>query len=195
MRAKGMGANVTVTEVDYVKAIEAVMDGFRVMKLEDAMSFADIIITVTGNLNVVDEKHIRLAKDGVMIANSGHFNDEINIDALERLSVSKRTVRDFVEEYTLKDGRRVYLLAEGRLLNLAAAEGHPAVVMDMSFANQALGAEYLVRNAHNMEKKVYVLPTELDQEIARLKLESMGISIDELTEEQKAYLSSWQSGT
>ncbi|NLH96556.1 MAG: adenosylhomocysteinase [Clostridiaceae bacterium] len=195
MRAKGMGANVTVTEVDYVKAIEAVMDGFRVMKLEDAMSFADVIITVTGNLNVVDEKHIRLAKDGVMIANSGHFNDEINIDALERLSVSKRTVRDFVEEYTLKDGRRVYLLAEGRLLNLAAAEGHPAVVMDMSFANQALGAEYLVRNAHNMEKKVYVLPTELDQEIARLKLESMGISIDELTEEQKAYLSSWQSGT
>lgn len=195
MRAKGMGANVTVTEVDYVKAIEAVMDGFRVMKLEDAMSFADIIITVTGNLNVVDEKHIQLAKDGVMIANSGHFNDEINIDALERLAVSKRTVRDFVEEYTLRDGRRVYLLAEGRLLNLAAAEGHPAVVMDMSFANQALGAEYLVKNAHNMEKKVYVLPTELDQEIARLKLESMGISIDELTEEQKAYLSSWQSGT
>jgi len=195
MRAKGMGANVTVTEVDYVKAIEAVMDGFRVMKLEDAMSFADIIITVTGDLNVVDEKHIRLAKDGVIIANSGHFNDEINIDALERLSVSKRTVRDFVEEYTLKDGRRVYLLAEGRLLNLAAAEGHPAVVMDMSFANQALGAEYLVRNAHKMEKKVYVLPTELDQEIARLKLESMGITIDELTEEQIAYLSSWQSGT
>ena len=195
MRAKGMGANVTVTEVDYVKAIEAVMDGFRVMKLEDAMSFADIIITVTGDLNVVDEKHIRLAKDGVIIANSGHFNDEINIDALERLSVSKRTVRDFVEEYTLKDGRRVYLLAEGRLLNLAAAEGHPAVVMDMSFANQALGAEYLVKNAHKMEKKVYVLPTELDQEIARLKLESMGITIDELTEEQIAYLSSWQSGT
>ncbi|HEY8348920.1 MAG TPA: adenosylhomocysteinase [Clostridia bacterium] len=195
MRAKGMGANVTVTEVDYVKAIEAVMDGFRVMKLEDAMSFADIIITVTGDLNVVDEKHIKLAKDGVIIANSGHFNDEINIDALERLSVSKRTVRDFVEEYTLKDGRRVYLLAEGRLLNLAAAEGHPAVVMDMSFANQALGAEYLVKNAHKMEKKVYVLPTELDQEIARLKLESMGITIDELTEEQIAYLSSWQSGT
>lgn len=195
MRAKGMGANVTVTEVDYVKAIEAVMDGFRVMKLEDAMSFADIVITVTGNLNVVDEKHIQLAKDGVMIANSGHFNDEINIDALERLAVSKRTVRDFVEEYTLRDGRRVYLLAEGRLLNLAAAEGHPAVVMDMSFANQALGAEYLVKNAHSMEKKVYVLPAELDQEIARLKLESMGISIDELTEEQKAYLASWQSGT
>jgi adenosylhomocysteinase len=184
-----------VTEVDHVKAIEAVMDGFRVMKLEDAMSFADVIITVTGNLNVVDEKHIRLAKDGVMIANSGHFNDEINIDAIERLSVSKRTVRDYVDEYTLKDGRMVYLLAEGRLLNLAAAEGHPAVVMDMSFANQALGAEYLVRNADKMEKKVYVLPAELDQEIARLKLESMGISIDVLTEEQIAYLSSWESGT
>jgi len=195
MRAKGMGANVIVTEVDPVKAIEAVMDGFRVMKLEDAMPFADIIITVTGNLNVVDEKHLKLAKDGVIVANSGHFNDEININALENLSKSKRTVRDFVEEYTLCDGRTVYLLAEGRLLNLAAAEGHPAVVMDMSFANQALGAEYIVRNAHNMEKKVYVLPRELDTEIAMLKLKSMGIEIDELTEEQKKYLASWESGT
>lgn len=195
MRAVGMGANVTVTEVDHIKAIEAVMDGFRVMKLEDAMRFADIIITVTGNLNVVDEKHIKLAKDGVIIANSGHFNDEINIDAIERLSTSKRTVRDFVEEYTLKDGRKLYLLAEGRLLNLAAAEGHPAVVMDMSFANQALGAEYIVKNAHKMENRVYVLPEELDHEIARLKLETMGISIDVLTEEQKEYLASWQSGT
>ncbi len=195
MRARGMGANVTVTEVDHIKAIEAVMEGFRVMKLEDAMSFADIIITVTGDLNVVDEKHIKLAKDGVIIANSGHFNDEINIDAIEKLSASKRTVRDFVEEYTLKDGRKVFLLAEGRLLNLAAAEGHPAVVMDMSFANQALGAEYIVKNADKMDKKVYLLPDELDHEIARLKLESMGISIDVLTEEQKAYLSSWQSGT
>jgi len=194
-RAVGMGANVTVTEVDHIKAIEAVMDGFRVMKLEDAMSFADVIITVTGNLNVVDEKHVRLAKDGVIIANSGHFNDEINIDAIERLSVSKRTVRDFVEEYTLKDGRKLYLLAEGRLLNLAAAEGHPAVVMDMSFANQALGAEYIVKNAQKMENKVYVLPEELDYEIARLKLETMGISIDVLTEEQIKYLASWQSGT
>jgi len=195
MRAKGMGANVTVTEVDPIKAIEAVMDGFRVMKLEDAMSFADVIITVTGDLNVVDEKHIKLAKDGVIVANSGHFNDEINIDAIERLSVSKRTVRDFVEEYTLKDGRKLYLLAEGRLLNLAAAEGHPAVVMDMSFANQALGAEYIAKNASKMEKKVYTLPHEIDIEIASLKLKSMGISIDELTEEQKKYLSSWQSGT
>ncbi|MGI6669161.1 MAG: adenosylhomocysteinase [Acetivibrionales bacterium] len=195
MRAKGMGANVVVTEVDHIKAIEAVMDGFRVMKLEDAMSFADIIITVTGNLNVVDEKHIRLAKDGVIIANSGHFNDEINIEAIERLAVSKRVVREFVEEYTMKDGRKVYLLAEGRLLNLAAAEGHPAVVMDMSFANQALGAEYIVKNAGRMENRVYLLPKELDHEIARLKLESMGITIDILTEEQEKYLASWQSGT
>lgn len=195
MRAKGMGANVTVTEVDHIKAIEAVMEGFRVMKLEDAMSFADIIITVTGDLNVVDEKHIKLAKDGVVIANSGHFNDEINIGAIEKLSASKRTVRDFVEEYTLKDGRKLFLLAEGRLLNLAAAEGHPAVVMDMSFANQALGAEYIVKNSKKMDKKVYLLPGELDHEIAKLKLESMGVSIDVLTEEQEKYLSSWESGT
>lgn len=195
MRSKGMGANVIVTEVDHVKAIEAVMDGFRVMKLEDAMSFADIIITVTGDLNVVDEKHIRLAKDGVIIANSGHFNDEINIEAIEKLAVSKRIVREFVEEYTMKDGRKLFLLAEGRLLNLAAAEGHPAVVMDMSFANQALGTEYIVKNAGRMENKVYLLPKELDHEIARLKLESMGITIDVLTEEQIKYLASWQSGT
>ncbi len=195
MRAKGMGANVTVTEVDHVKAIEAVMDGFRVMRLEDAMPFADIVITVTGDLNVVDEKHILASKDGVIIGNSGHFNDEINIAALERLAVSKRTVRDFVDEYTLKDGRKVFLLAEGRLVNLAAAEGHPAVVMDMSFANQALGSEYIVRNAALLDKKVHILPKEIDYEIARLKLESMGIRIDVLTEEQIKYLSSWQSGT
>lgn len=195
MRAKGMGANVIVTEVDHVKAIEAVMDGFRVMKLEQAMPFADIIITVTGDLNVVDEKHFKLAKDGLIVANSGHFNDEINITALESLSQSKRIVRDFVEEYTLKDGRKVFLLADGRLLNLAAAEGHPAVVMDMSFANQALGAEYLVKNSQSMDKKVYVLPKELDNEIARIKLESMGIEIDQLTEAQTKYLASWQSGT
>lgn len=195
MRAKGMGANVIVTEVDHVKAIEAAMDGFRVMKLEKAMPDADIIITVTGDLNVVDEKHIKLAKDGVIIANSGHFNDEINITALEKMSSSHREVRDFVEEYTLKDGRRVFLLAEGRLLNLAAAEGHPAVVMDMSFANQALGAEYIVQKAGTLEPKVYVIPKELDNEIAKLKLESMGIEIDTLTEEQIKYLASWQSGT
>jgi len=195
MRAKGMGANVIVTEVDPVKAIEAAMDGFRVMKLEQAMPFADVIITVTGNLNVVDERHLVLAKDGVIIANSGHFNDEININALEKLSESKRTVRDFVEEYTMNDGRKIYLLAEGRLLNLSAAEGHPAVVMDMSFANQALGAEYIVKNASKMENKVYVLPEEIDREIASIKLKSMGIEIDILTEEQIKYLSSWKSGT
>lgn len=195
MRAKGMGANVIVTEVDPVKAIEAVMDGFRVMKLEEAMPFADIIITVTGDLNVVDEKHLKLAKDGLIVANSGHFNDEINITALEGMSKAKRTVRDFVDEYTLKDDRKVFLLAEGRLLNLAAAEGHPAVVMDMSFANQALGAEYMVKNAKTMEKKVYVLPKEIDNEIARIKLKSMGAEIDELTPEQVKYLSSWESGT
>lgn len=195
MRAKGMGANVIVTEVDYIKAIEAAMDGFRVMKLEQAMPEADIIITVTGDLNVVDEKHIMLAKDGLVVANSGHFNDEINIDAIEKNSILKRTVRDFVEEYTLKDGRKIYLLAEGRLLNLAAAEGHPAIVMDMSFANQALGAEFIVKNAKNMENTVHVLPYSLDSEIARLKLASMGVEIDTLTPEQVKYLSSWQSGT
>lgn len=195
MRAKGMGANVIVTEVDHIKAIEAVMEGFRVMKLEDAMPSADIIITVTGDLNVIDEKHLKLAKDGVIVANSGHFNDEINITALEAMSKSKRTVRDFVEEYIYSDGRKVFLLAEGRLLNLSAAEGHPAVVMDMSFANQALGAEYIVKNAGTMDKKVHLLPREVDSEIARLKLETMGIEIDKLTEEQVQYLSSWQSGT
>lgn len=195
MRAKGMGANVIVTEVDHIKAIEAVMEGFRVMKLEDAIRIADIVITVTGDLNVVDEKHIKLAKDGIIIANSGHFNDEINITAIEGLSGSKRTVRDFVEEYIMKDGRKVFLLAEGRLLNLAAAEGHPAVVMDMSFANQALGAEYIVKNSGTMESKVYLLPKEVDNEIARLKLASMGVEIDVLTGEQIKYLASWESGT
>lgn len=195
MRAKGMGANVIVTEVDPIKSIEAVMEGFRVMKLEEAMPFADIVITVTGDLNVIDEKHISRAKNGIIIANSGHFNDEINIAALERMSKNKRTVREFVEEYTLEDGRHIFLLAEGRLLNLAAAEGHPAVVMDMSFANQALGAEYLVNHAKEMKNKVYILPKEIDNSIAMLKLKSMGIDIDELTEEQKNYLASWETGT
>jgi adenosylhomocysteinase len=195
MRAKGMGANVIVTEVDPIKAIEAVMDGFRVMKLEQAMPIADVVITVTGNLNVVDERHLKLAKDGVIVANSGHFNNEINIEALEKLAVSNRRVRDYVDEYTLKDGRKIFLLAEGRLLNLAAAEGHPAVVMDMSFANQALGAEYIVKNADNLEKKVYVLPKNIDEQIARIKLLSMGMEIDKLTDEQEKYLSSWKSGT
>jgi len=195
MRAKGMGANVTVTEVDPIKAIEAVMDGFRVMKLEDAIPFADAVVTVTGDLNVVDRKHLELAKDGIVIANSGHFNDEINIDALEEMSVSKREVRSFVEEYVLRDNRRVYLLAEGRLINLSAAEGHPAVVMDMSFANQALGAEYIAMNAGKMLPGVYLIPEEIDREIARLKLETMGVEIDKLTPEQIEYLNSWKSGT
>ena len=195
MRARGMGANVIVTEIDHVKAIEAVMEGFRVMKLEDAMPFADIVITVTGDLNVVDERHICLAKDGVVIGNSGHFNDEINIGALESLSSSKRKVREYVDEYKLKNGKRVYLLAEGRLVNLAAAEGHPASVMDMSFANQALAAEYIAANAGSLENKVYKIPAEIDYEIARLKLDSMGITIDSLTEEQVRYLASWQGGT
>ncbi len=195
MRAKGMGANVIVTEVDPIKAIEAVMDGFRVMKLEQAMPFADVIITVTGDLNVVDQAHFTMAKNGLIVANSGHFNDEINIVALESMARSRRTVRDYVVEYVLDDGRRIFLLAEGRLLNLSAAEGHPAVVMDMSFANQALGAEYLVKNAAQLETKVHVLPREIDLAIAGLKLKSMGIEIDELTPEQIQYLSSWQSGT
>ena len=195
MRAKGMGANVIVTEVDPVKAIEAVMDGYRVMKLEEAMPVADVVVTLTGDINVVDERHMLLAKDGAVVANSGHFNDEINLAALERLAESKRRIRDFVDEYVLENGRKIFLLAEGRLLNLAAAEGHPAMVMDLSFANQALGAEYIAKSAGRMEKKVYVLPKKLDREIAMLKLKSMGIEIDELTDEQKEYLASWESGT
>ena len=195
MRAKGMGANVIVTEVDHIKAIEAVMDGFRVMKLEEAIRFADIVITVTGNINVVDRKHIEIANDGVIIANSGHFNVEINTGALSELAVSSKVIRDHIEEYTMKDGRRIYLLSEGRLVNLSAAEGHPAVVMDMSFANQALGAEYLAMNSSKLQPRVYVMPEEIDREIARLKLASMGITIDKLTEEQEKYLASWQSGT
>ena len=178
-----------------MKAIEAVMDGFRVMKLEEAMPVADVVVTLTGDINVVDERHMLLAKDGAVVANSGHFNDEINLAALERMAESKRRIRDFVDEYVLKNGRKIFLLAEGRLLNLAAAEGHPAAVMDLSFANQALGAEYIAANAGQMEKKVYVLPKELDREIAALKLKSMGIEIDELTDEQKEYLASWESGT
>jgi len=195
MRAKGLGANVIVTEVDPIKAIEAVMDGFRVMKLEDAMPIADIIITVTGDLNVVDIKHLKLAKDGVVLANSGHFNVEINVEALEKISSSKRRVKEYIDEYKTYDGKRIYLLAEGRVLNLVAAEGHPAIVMDMSFANQALGAEYIAKNAQNLEKKIYVLPENIDKEIAELKLSSMGIEIDSLTKEQQEYLSSWRSGT
>jgi adenosylhomocysteinase len=194
-RARGLGARVIVTEVNPVRALEAVMDGFEVQKLEDAAREGDIFITVTGDLNVVDRAHIANMKDGAIVANSGHFNDEINIPALREQATAVRTVRDFVEEFTLQDGRRVYLLGEGRLINLAAAEGHPASVMDMSFANQSLAAEYLVQHQGELQNQVYTIPAELDQEIALLKLRAMGIEIDVLTEEQQKYLASWESGT
>src|SRR5437016_3102191 len=195
-RAHGMGANVIVTEVDPTRALEAVMDGYRVMPSTEAAALGDIFITVTGNVNVIDEQHLARMKDGALIANSGHFNDEINIPALEKLATNgKRRVRDFVDEYTYADGRRVHLLAEGRLVNLSAAEGHPASVMDMSFANQALGSEYMLAHAKKMQPRVYTLPPELDKEIARLKLHAMGMRIDTLTPEQDKYLNSWESGT
>jgi adenosylhomocysteinase len=194
-RAKGLGAHVIVTEVDPVRALEAVMDGFQVMPLVDAAKVADIIITVTGNLNVVDRQHVEVLKDGAIICNSGHFNDEINIPAIEEQTKSKRKIRDFVEEYSLNNGRKLYILGEGRLINLAAAEGHPAAVMDMSFANQALGAEYMVKQGKSLKNQVYVVPEEIDREIARLKIESMGVNIDSLTDEQAKYLASWEQGT
>src|SRR6185436_1741750 len=190
-RAKGMGANVIVTEVDPVRAIEALMDGFQVMKLTEAAAKADIVITVTGNLNVIDREHVAALKDGSIICNSGHFNDEINIPAIAEQTKAKRKVRDFVEEYSLNNGRKLYILGEGRLINLAAAEGHPAAVMDMSFANQALAAEYMVKNSKTLENQVYVVPEEIDREIARLKLAAMGVTIDALTAEQQKYLASW----
>jgi adenosylhomocysteinase len=195
MRAKGMGANVVVTEVDPLKALEAVMDGFRVMPMLEAAPIGDIFISATGDIHVIDRHHMEVMKDGAILANSGHFNVEINISALEEMAVEKRQPREFVEQYWLPDGRRIHLLGEGRLVNLAAAEGHPASVMDMSFANQALGSAYMLRNADKLEKKVYVIPAEIDQEIARLKLATMGVRIDDLTEEQHKYLASWESGT
>jgi adenosylhomocysteinase len=195
MRARGMGANVIVTEIDPLVALEAVMDGFRVMPMAEAAAIGDIFVTLTGDLNVVDKHHFEVMKDGALVANSGHFNVEINIPALEAMAVEKRQVRPFVESYKLKDGRVISILGEGRLINLAAAEGHPASVMDMSFANQALGAEYMIKNAGKLEKKVYDVPEKIDREIARLKLESMGVKIDKLTEEQVKYLGSWEEGT
>ncbi len=195
MRARGMGANVIVTEVDPMKALEAVMDGFRVMPMIEAAPIGDIFVTLTGDINVVDEHHFEVMKDGAIVANSGHFNVEINIPALEEMSVEKRRVRPFVDAYELPDGRIIHILGEGRLINLAAAEGHPASVMDMSFANQALSAEYMVKNAEKLENKVYGVPEDIDREIARLKLETMGVQIDELTEEQIKYLNSWKEGT
>lgn len=193
-RAKGAGANVIITEVDEIKALEAVMDGYMVMSMDEAAKIGDIFVTVTGNINVIDKRHFLKMKNGAIIANSGHFNVEINIKALEEISDSKRLVRNFVEEYIV-NGKSIYLLAEGRLVNLAAAEGHPASVMDMSFSNQALACEYIVKNKDKLNNEVYVLPYEIDKEIARLKLESMGIKIDKLTPQQEKYLSSWQEGT
>lgn len=195
MRAKGMGSNVIVTEVNPLPALEAVMDGFRVMTMDEAAAIGDIFCTVTGDLNVIDGKHFEVMKDGVLVSNSGHFNVEINLPALEEMAVSKKLARPFVDQYDLKDGRRINILGEGRLINLAAAEGHPASVMDMSFANQALSAEYMVKHAKELQKRVYSVPEAIDLEIARLKLESMGIAIDTLTKEQIDYLNSWQEGT
>jgi len=195
MRARGMGSNVIVTEVDPMVALEAVMDGFRVMPMIEAAKIGDIFITVSGDMNVVDKHHFEVMKDGALIGNSGHFNVEINIPALEKMAKGKRLVRPFVESYDMPDGRTLNILGEGRLINLAAAEGHPASVMDMSFANQALSAEFFLKNRDKLEKKVYNVPEEIDREIARLKLESMGVKIDVLTEEQVRYLNSWQEGT
>ncbi|MEM2322212.1 MAG: adenosylhomocysteinase, partial [Candidatus Bathyarchaeia archaeon] len=194
LRARGMGANVIVTEINPIRALEAVMDGFQVMPMNEAASIGDIFVTVTGNINVIRMEHMLKMKDGVILANSGHFNVEISIPDLEKISVSKRTIRPNLEEYTLKNGRKIYLLAEGRLVNLAAAEGHPSEVMDMSFSNQALCVEYLAKNP-GLEPKIYDVPKEIDETVARLKLKSMGIEIDEITEEQKMYLESWESGT
>jgi adenosylhomocysteinase len=195
MRARGMGALVIVTEVDPLKALEAVMDGYQVMPMAEAAKIGDIFVTLTGDINVIDKKHFEAMKDGAIIANSGHFNVEINIPALEEMSTAKKLVRPFVEQYDMPDGRRIHILGEGRLINLAAAEGHPASVMDMSFANQALSAEYMLKNAANLEKKVYSVPEDIDAEIARLKLNGMGILIDKLTNEQVKYLNSWEEGT
>jgi adenosylhomocysteinase len=196
MRAKGMGANVIITEIDPLKALEAVMDGFRVMPMMEAVPVGDLFITSTGDINVIDRQHFEVMKDGAIVSNSGHFNVEINIPALEELAEDPpRRVRPFVDEYRLPDGRTIYLLGEGRLVNLAAAEGHPSAVMDMSFANQSLCAEYMVNHADELENTVYSVPQSIDEQIAALKLDAMGIKIDVLTPEQEAYLASWQEGT
>ena len=194
-RARGMGAHVIVCEVDPLKALEALMDGFEVMPLAQAAVVGDIFVTVTGNLHVLREEHFRAMKSGAIVANSGHFNVEIDIPALERMATAKRTIRPFVEEYTLPDGRRLYLLGEGRLVNLAAAEGHPAAVMDMSFANQALSVEYIVNHQGKLPREVFPVPREIDAQVAQLKLQALGVQIDTLTSEQQAYLESWEMGT
>ena len=195
MRARGLGGQVIVTELDPTKAIEAVLDGYRVMTMAEAAPIGDIFVTVTGNKGVLRDEHFRAMKDGAVVCNSGHFNVEIDIPALEKLARERRAIRDSVEEFRLHDGRRIHLLADGRLINLAAAEGHPASVMDMSFANQALAAEFMVKNHASLQKKVYAVPEEIDREIARLKLASMGIAIDTATAEQQKYMSSWEEGT
>jgi adenosylhomocysteinase len=194
-RARGMGAHVIICEVDPLKALEALMDGFEVMPLSQAAAVGDIFVTVTGNLHVLREEHFRAMKSGAIVANSGHFNVEIDIPALERMARAKRTIRPFVEEYTLPDGRRLYLLGEGRLVNLAAAEGHPAAVMDMSFANQALSVEYIVNHQGKLPREVFPVPREIDAQVAQLKLQALGVQIDTLTPEQQAYLESWEMGT
>ena len=194
-RARGLGAHVIVTEIDPLKALEAVMDGFEVIPLKRAAAVGDIFITVTGDKHVIGAEHFKVMKSGAIVCNSGHFNVEIDIPALEKMSKSKRTIRAFVEEYVTRDGRKIFLLGEGRLINLASAEGHPAVVMDMSFANQALCAEYMVRNHAKLENKVYPVPRDIDENIAALKLKAMGVEIDKLTAEQKKYLTSWEEGT
>jgi adenosylhomocysteinase len=195
MRARGMGASVIVTEVDPLPALEAVMDGFRVIPMDEAARIGDIFVTLTGDINVIDKHHFESMKDGAIVANSGHFNVEINIPSLEEMAKEKRLVRPYVEQYVLEDDRNINLLGEGRLINLAAAEGHPASVMDMSFANQALSLEYMAKHVDELEKKVYSVPEDIDQEIARLKLDAMDVQIDTLTEEQIAYLNSWEEGT
>jgi len=195
MRAKGMGASVIVTEIDPTKAIEAVMDGFRVMTMSEACKIGDVFVTVTGNKNVIARDHFDKLKGGAILCNSGHFNVEIDLDALASVASSRKEARPFVEEFSMKDGRKLYVLGEGRLINLAAAEGHPASVMDMSFANQALSAEFMAKNHKTMENKVYSVPEELDKQVAKMKLESMGFSIDKLSPEQEEYLSGWSEGT
>jgi adenosylhomocysteinase len=195
LRAKGLGSHVIVTEVDPMRALEALMDGYEVMPMEQAAAIGDIFCTATGDKHVISEAHMREMKDGTILCNTGHFNVEIDIPALRSIAVETREARQFVEEFTLEDGRRIYLLAEGRLVNISAAEGHPAIVMDMSFANQALSTEYAVQHAATLERRVYPVPREIDEEIARLKLGTMGVEIDRLTEEQAKYLASWDEGT
>ncbi len=195
MRAQGLGARVVVTEVNPLRALEAVMDGFNVMPMADAAVIGDFFCTVTGNIHVIREEHFLSMKDGAIVSNSGHFNVELDLESLEGIATGRRIIRDFVEEFTLPDGKRVYVLGEGRLINLAAAEGHPSSVMDMSFANQALSAEYMIKEAKSLEKIVYSVPEVIDSDIARLKLESLNIDIDKLTDEQVKYLNSWEMGT